>query len=281
MSDYLKSMQEHYMDQPHEISLETLSLCNAACTFCPYPTIDRKGVKMSDELIDRLIKEMATFTRPFMFSPFKLSDPLLERRLIPICQRINKEVPLARIRIFTNGSALTPDKVSAIAGLKNVIHLWISLNSHIKEEYEPLMGLDFDRTVKRLDYLHEQDFPHPVMLSTVGFPNEPFRRYCFDRWPKFQSMAIKKDAWLDYTDPQDTIIPDTGCGRWFELSILSTGKVSHCCMDDGIGGQYLIGDVEKQTLLEVYNSPFWRERREKMLSRKELDDRSPCSRCSY
>ncbi len=274
------NLRDHYLDQPHEVTLETQAVCNAACTFCPYPTMERKGAKMSDELIARIITEMGDFEKPFYFCPFKLSDPLLDKRLVPIVDRVNKEIPHAKVRIFTNGSALTADKVEQLGKLKLDV-LWISLNSHDPDEYKKLMGLDFERTTKKLDYLHSVEFPHPVMLSCVGYPNEAFRFYCFQRWPKFHSMAIKKDAWLDYTDPQVTEVPDTSCSRWFELSIMADGRVAHCCMDDGEDPRWTIGDVTKNTLLEVYNSPFWRERREKMLSRKQLDDRSPCSRCTY
>jgi MoaA/NifB/PqqE/SkfB family radical SAM enzyme len=259
------------------VSLETLALCNAACTFCPYPTLERQGTRLSDDLIHRLIDEMAEWKLQFYFSPFKVNEPLLDSRLIPICREVNNLVPLARIRIFSNGQALTPAKIEGIAELDNVEHLWISLNSHIKEEYEALMALDFDKTVKRLDHLHSLDFPHAVVLSAVGFPNEPFRRYCFDRWPKFQSLAIKRDAWIDYTNPQRDEVPDEPCWRWFELSITATGVVSMCCMDGT--AKYAIGDVNKQTMLEIYNAPLWRERREKMLSRKQVGD--PCSRCTY
>lgn len=115
------------------------------------------------------------------------------------------------------------------------------------------------------------------MLSTVGWPNEEFQRYCAERWPKFGTFVIKKDAWIDYTDPQFGGVPDTPCVRWFELSILSDGKVSLCCMDGT--GKYPIGDVNTQTMLEVYNAPAWRERREKLLSRKQVPE--PCNRCSY
>lgn len=273
----LNELREKYLDQPHEVSIETLALCNAACVFCPYPTMERKGTQMPDELIDRLIGEMSQWKTPFSFSPFKVNEPLLDKRLIPICQKFNREVPVGWIRIFTNGQALTPEKIEGIAGLERIHHLWISLNSHEPEEYKRLMNLDFEKTAKRLDYLHTLDFPHKVVLSTVGFPNEPFRWYCFNRWPKFQSFAIKKDAWVDYTDPQITEIPDTPCGRWFELNITATGKCALCCMDGE--ARWSPGDVNENTMLEIYNAPYWRERREKMLSRKLIGD--PCNRCSY
>jgi MoaA/NifB/PqqE/SkfB family radical SAM enzyme len=228
------------------------------------------------QLLDKCVSEIISWKRGLFFSPFKVNEPLLDARTIPLCERINREAPWIRLRLFTNGSPLTQEKISQIAKLKNVEHLWVSLNSHIPEEYEQLMGLKFELTAKRLDVLHEQDFPHPVVLSAVGFPNEPFRRYCFDRWPKFKALAIKKDSWLGYTDPQITEVPDKPCVRWFELSITSTGVVSLCCMDGP--AEYSIGDVSKQTLLEVYNSPHWRERREALLSRRQV---SPCDRCTY
>lgn len=276
-----ENLRADFLDYPIEVSLETLALCNARCTFCPYPTIARKGTRMSDETIDRLVSELVGWKRGLYFSPFKLNEPLLDKRTIAICERINREAPDVVLRLFTNGAALTPKNIEQIAGLKKVAHLWISLNSHIPEEYERVMGLDFEQTAKKLDYLHEQTFPHNVVLSTVGHPNEDFRYYCYRRWPNFESLAIKRDSWLGYVDPQNSVVPDTPCSRWFELSIMADGLVSHCCMASGEEPRYNIGDVNTQTMLEVYNAPRWRERREKMLSRRVLDDTSPCAKCSY
>jgi radical SAM protein with 4Fe4S-binding SPASM domain len=210
---------------------------------------------------------------------------MLDKRVLPLCKSVNERSDKIVLRIFSNGSTLTPQNIEAIANLKRVSYLWVSLNSHIPEEYERLMGLNFEQTTKKLDYLHEVyargEFPHQVMLSCVGHPNEPFRRYCYHRWPHFNSMAIKKDAWIDYTEAQCPEVPDTPCSRWFELSITSQGNAVTCCMDDGTNPAYYIGNVNTQTLYEIYNAPRWRERREKLLSRKQLDDTSPCARCSY
>jgi hypothetical protein len=266
-------LRDGFLDQPHEVSIETLALCNAACNFCPYPTLERQGTKMPDAMLARLCDEMAQFEKPFYFSPFKVNEPLLDSRLIPTCRRM--EGTKAVLRIFTNGQPLTQEKIDEIAQLKNVAHLWVSLNSHIPEEYERLMRLDFEKTAKRLDNLHSQDFPHRVILSCVGFPNEAFRYYCFQRWPKFESLAIRKGSWLGAIEPQDTTIPDTSCGRWFELSVMANGIVALCCMDGE--GKFPLGDVNKQTLLEVYNQPHLRQRREQLASRRGI---YPCSTCT-
>ena len=177
------------------------------------------------------------------------------------------------------GAFAGADCAPSVAGLSNVIHLWVSLNTHRPVEYEQIMGLDFEHTARNLDRLHKRDFPHNVVVSRVG-PDDDFIEYVQWRWPKFQPAVIKRDAWIDYTHAGTDEVPNTPCGRWWELNITATGSVAHCCMDSG-DPRWAIGDVNKQTMLEVYNSPFWRERREKFLSRKELDNRSPCNRCTY
>lgn len=266
---------KNYLDQPAEVALETLTLCNAACTFCPYPDTSRKGDHMPDKLVHRLIDQMAEFEKSFYFSPFKLNEPLLDARFYDICYRVESQTK-AILRIFTNGAPLVQRRINEIASLNRVDRLWISLNEHRPDEYEKLMGMPFERTARRLDNLHEQDFPHKVTLSCVGFPNEEFRYYCFTRWPKFESVAIQRSGWLGYTDSQVEEVPDAPCSRWFEMSVMSNGICSMCCMDSD--GAFPIGDVNKNTLLEIYNAPGWRERREKLLSRLEVPI---CQTCTY
>lgn len=278
-------LREHYLDWPYEISIETFAKCNASCTFCPYTTLERIGVKMPDELIDSIIEELKDHPHPFLISPFKVNEPFLDKRLIPICRKINAELPNAILRLFSNGSALTEKHIDEVATLKRVTHLWISLNEYEAEAYKATMGLDFERTVANLDLLHEKKaaglFPWDVMISRVRqalIPNEAdraFSKFVQDRWPLFGVHLIKRDSWLGFTEPNDPEVPDAPCSRWFELSVMATGKVSLCCMDGE--GAYQIGDI-KDGVFATYNAPHWRERRLKMLSRKGI---SPCLSCNY
>jgi radical SAM protein with 4Fe4S-binding SPASM domain len=231
---------------------------------------------MPTELIYDIIDQLAEHPRPFFFSPFKVNEPLLDKRLFDILRRVNSFIPHARVRVFTNGSALTENAIDQIDRLINIEHLWISLNETDPEKYEALMGLKFDRTASNLDFLHHRGLNHEIVVSRVSDGQDgAFREYVADRWPDFKCVVIKKDGWLGYTDPIGSI-PDAGCGRWYELSIMATGKVSLCCMDGA--GEYSIGDVTKDSLQTIYNAPHWRERRERMQSRLELH---PCSTCTY
>lgn len=272
---FIDDLRAHYSEQPHEVSLETQALCNARCTFCPYPTMERKGEKMPDALIARLVDEMAGFEKPFYFSPFKVNEPLLDKRTIPLCRSMNEKVPKAVLRLFTNGSTLTDTNILDIAGLKNLVHLWISLNEVDAQKYEATMGLDFAITTRRLDRLHSIGFPWQVVVSRVG-PDEDFLPYVRERWPRFTPAVIKRDAWIDFTNADTETVPDTPCGRWWELNVTATGKAALCCMDGE--ARYGFGDVNTQTLLEIYNHPTLKEWRN---GKSRLQAGSPCSGCTY
>lgn len=279
----MTDLRRFYLDWPHEVSIETLSRCNASCTFCPYTSLERIGDKLPDEILDRIIEELKDHPWPFIISPFKVNEPFLDKRLIPLCHKIEANLPNANIRLFTNGSALTSKQVGEVAALRQILHLWVSLNEHRPEEYRALMGIDFERTTKNLDHVHASvaagAFPHDVVVSKVRAHNgtdDEFAAYVHDRWPLFQPYLIKRDGWLGFVEPGSDQIPDAGCGRWFELSITATGIVSLCCMDGEAA--FPIGDVRTESLFEIYNRPSYRDRRVRNLSRREIH---PCSTCTY
>jgi hypothetical protein len=168
------------------------------------------------------------------------------------------------------------------------------LNSTDPTEYGELMKCSYSMVHDRLHALHARlmkgRFPHPVVVSRVvqgdahaltptgRLFNERdvrFHRDVLAQWPAFQSVLIKRDAWLGYVTPSDLRVPNTACGRWFELNITAQGKVVQCCMDGK--GEYVYGDCVQQSLLDIYNSADYRAFRDRT-SRRGIE---PCQSCSY
>lgn len=274
-----------YMDYPSEVTIETLSVCNAACGFCPYPRLERRGERMPDALIDKIIGELEAIpqTLPFGVSPFKVNDPLIDKRIFDICRQINRRLPGARPRLFTNGSPLTDAIIDRIAAVERLQHLWISLNEFEAATYRQVMGLPLERTLARMDRLHEAvasgRFPHPVIVSRVRHrspADEAFVAFVRQRYPRFSISVMPYASWAGQIDSQETLAPPpTGCGRWFELSIMSTGRVALCCMDGE--GRHVIGDVSTDNTLAIYNNPAYRRLRQDVATRLEAD--FPCTAC--
>ncbi|MBI5920350.1 MAG: radical SAM/SPASM domain-containing protein [Betaproteobacteria bacterium] len=284
--DLMKLRQSSHIEYPIEVHIETHAICNAKCSFCPYPTMARQGDRMPDELIDKIINDLKAIpkTHQFLVSPFKVNDPLLDKRIFSVCERLNTQLPNANLRLFTNGSPLTENVVEKIAGIRNLLHVWVSLNAAEKTEYETLMQLPFEKTLSRLDHLHRRvaaGYPHAVVLSRVmnGTSGDAhFMEFVAKRYPRFQCFMVGRSDWAGQVDigTKKRVLP-TGCSRWYEISIMASGKVALCCMDGE--GRHVIGDVSRQSVLEIYNSPEYRKLRQFTFSR--LAAATPCDTCVY
>src|SRR5262245_58671800 len=282
-----KIRRSPYLDYPQEVHIETLALCNAKCSFCPYPTMDRQGDRMPDELIDKIIDDLRSIppTLPFNISPFKVNEPLLDKRIFAVCDKIVSQLPNAQLRLFTNGSPLTPKLIERIAEIRRLNNLWVSLNEVDAEAYEKLMQLPLERTLRNLDLLHQllqqKKFPHHVVVSRVldgSDRDQAFLNFVKQRCPLFQPFMIGTgNSSGQVSVGQNRRVPSVGCWRWYEVSIMASGKVALCCMDGE--GKHVIGDVNSQSVLEIYNAPADRKMRQFPFSRKAAA--APCDTCIY
>jgi radical SAM protein with 4Fe4S-binding SPASM domain len=274
-----------YLEYPAHVHLETLALCNADCEFCPYSSLDRRGTPMPDELIDKVLGDLAAIPRhvPFQLSPFKVNEPFLDKRLLDLLETVNARLPHASITLTTNASALTEEKLRRLARVRNVGYLWISFNDHRPEQYERTMSLPYGRTIERLNLVHHLKarglVPFQVVASRVGdgtLMDDEFCRWIYQHYPYFSPSIFQRGGWIGQVDAQTVPAPRVGCVRWFDLSITATGVVAHCCMDGR--AEFPIGNVNTQHVLEVYNDSKYRALRERTLLRQEVE---PCARCSF
>ena len=274
-----------YLDYPAHVHMETLSLCNARCNFCPYPGLERKGHRMPDALIEKILDDLRAIPRilPFQLSPFKVNEPFLDSRLFDVLAAIEAKLPHATITLTTNASPLTEAALDGLARVKNLGYLWVSLNDHRPAAYEATMGLPWERTQQRLAMLHARRragaLAGRVVLSRVGDGTRADAEFCdwvVRRYPGFEPSIFRRGGWLGQVETATAAVPDVGCTRWFDLSITSTGTVAHCCMDGR--AEWPIGDVTTQHALEIYNAPHYRALRERALTRLQA---SPCRTCSF
>ncbi|HUA32598.1 MAG TPA: radical SAM protein [Candidatus Binataceae bacterium] len=274
-----------YLDFPAHVHLETFARCNAHCSFCPSDKLERRGTRMSSELIEKIVGDLAAIPGelPFQLSPFKVNEPFLDTRLFDILELINRRLPNAEITLTTNGSPLTDEKLARLIRVRNIGYLWISLNERSPEEYERVMGIRFASTIARLAKLHrakcEGQLPFIVVLSRVGdgsIEDARFVRWAKVTFPLFEVSIFRRGSWLGQVDSAVGLVPDVGCMRWFDLSITATGAVAHCCMD-GMA-RHVIGNVATTHALEIYNSRPYRTLREQVASRRTV---APCNTCSF
>jgi len=274
------------MDYPVHVHLETLALCNAACNFCPSPTLDRKGTKMEYSLIEKVIEDLTEIPGhlPLQISPFKVNEPFLDTRLIDILKLINRKLPNALITLTTNAAPITQKKLLEVVAIKNIQYLWISVNHHIPSEYTKIMQIPWEKTHEKLNMIHQAKkeglIPFTVVLSRVSDRTSADKEFCAwvtEKFPLFKFSLFHRGGWIGQVDTDiPDVVPDIPCIRWFDISITATGTVAHCCMDGK--AEWPIGNVRENSVLEIYNQEAYKNLRQNMDSRL---DTSPCKTCTF
>lgn len=274
------------LDFPRHVHIETQAICNAACSFCPYPSLERKGEVMPTVLFEKIVEDLSAIPRlhKFQLSPFKVNEPLMEPRIYQFLELIRQKLPNAIVTLTTNASLLSDSHIKRLS-MQDLGYLWISFNDHRKDEYQETMRLPYYRTVENLQKLHSAKhngtFKSSVVLSRVGdgtADDKEFVDWVKAKFPLFETSVFTRGDWMGQVKKkhksQEPL--ECGCHRWFELSITATGTVAFCCMDGQ--AHHPIGDVKTSSVLEIYNSQSYRRLRSQIDNRQDVEF---CKDCSF
>jgi len=288
---------------PPIIQLQTKSGCNARCVFCPQQQIKDMfpEATMSDELFEKIVADVADSPVlhgvGFVLQNEPLIDPALFERIRHFRATVRND---AMAFLVTNGTLLTPENTTKLlaSGL-DAMH--VSCNGFGKEDFEAVnQGKSWEEFNANLEYLLAQDLSRTaVMLSFVRsnlYRDEMDR--AIDSWRRrgFLCMVhgINNRGGLVEDYDRYRIDPNTEpLGRrlqkrfmkWFlgccpypfiQMSVLASGKVLVCTHD--WSRKQIVGDLNEQSVLEVWNGPVMRDVRTKLLHGRDREVPS-CEHC--
>jgi pyruvate formate-lyase activating enzyme-like uncharacterized protein len=97
-----------YCPFPRYLMVQTTSRCNAACVFCPYPTVRREVSQgeMSFTLFVKLMRECSRYEVKGI-SLFLMNEPLMDPCIVDRITVAKEHNPLAGISLWSNGCNLT------------------------------------------------------------------------------------------------------------------------------------------------------------------------------
>lgn len=99
------------------INIETSSLCNRKCSYCPvgYETKIKEQEYLKIETFNRIIAELSDIEYEGDINLCMFNEPMLDKGIISKVQYIRKMCPNCRISFNSNGDFLTRDKLDALA----------------------------------------------------------------------------------------------------------------------------------------------------------------------
>jgi 2-deoxy-scyllo-inosamine dehydrogenase (SAM-dependent) len=95
------------------VSIETTTVCNLKCSYCPNSTDAAKPPTfMPDEMFFRIIDSLHEYAPLYhgSIAPSMYGEPLLDKRIETFIRYAKNKFPLATIELFTNGDFLTPER---------------------------------------------------------------------------------------------------------------------------------------------------------------------------
>jgi radical SAM protein with 4Fe4S-binding SPASM domain len=287
---YIERQMARLEKRPPFVHIETTNVCNARCTMCSYPIMQRQKGYMSDEIYAKTLEDCVDLGVRDVNLQF-LGEPLLDRK---ICERVRAAKQSGfRVQMVTNASTLDESMGRGLlaAGLDE---LRISMDGFAESTYEGIrVGLKFERVKQNilgfLELSSRCNGSKPrIVMTFVGLPeNQNESREFSDFWRGKVDLVLITQArdWAGQLPlPQlgatyTTKLPLPPCNHlWEEMIVLYDGRVTVCC--ESYDGQILVGNVAKHSLKDIWVGPEYQRLRN--LHREGRACQIPhCSTCKY
>ena len=249
-------------------NIESTNACGMNCIMCPRKHMKRKVGFIDVALFEKIVNQLEENSRLCLHH---FGDPLLHPKigeLIKICAKYKIKSSLS-----TNPSSLTEEKVREIldAGL-DILH--ISLDGATKETYEKIRGkARYEDALKGIQTFLE--------MKKQGNYKKPYTKIAIIKMKETENeIEVFKNKWknekgIDEVQVKEFITWDGTMDEinnlskdpshkmkrgknypclwpWAKLTVLWDGRVVACCFDSD--AKCVLGDLNKQTLKEIWNS---------------------------
>lgn len=199
---------------------------------------------MPEALFDKIVTDLGRNRFCNQFSPHRYGEPLADARMPALLTRARQAMPLAWIRLYTNGDLLSPELFERI---DPAVDLYV-ITQHGKRMAPGLRRL----------------------FAKIGMPHPKIR---FQTAADIRRMASNRGGLIDvgYT-------PRRACGVVMsELHIDAHGDVMLCCED--YLGEKVFGNVADMTIEEI-----WTQDERLRVHRANVEGRfvlAKCRTCGY
>lgn len=287
-------------DFPDIIDIELTNTCNFRCLFCPTGTksIQRNQGFMIDEVFYKIIEETKNYNTAMRF--IRWGEPTLHPKFIEYLKYI-KQVSDSIVHVNTNGSILSDEMMKQFVDIP-LDSVKFSFQGVDKKSYQEMRNnnlydninknikkMNVVRGNNKLPYIHvstsvtyesaeqidrfKKEIKNYADLVTVGRTIMEYidiDKVKLSESEKHILQKLKKEESVVKEHP--AICPEV----YNKLSINWDGTVTACCGD--YNGKMIIGDINKQSLKEIWNCSKMKNYRKK-LAEKKFDDFELCRTC--
>ena len=274
------------------LSIETCTVCNHRCPFCPVSIDPRERDVMPQEVFERVVEEavaaggkgLVVFLSNYNEPTF---DPFFEDRVRFLFGR------RLAVSLLTNASGFTPERCELFQSLGKFRYIGVNLPTLRAERYEKLHGTkDLARVLSNMEAMRARELSEESAIVLLGDEDEEHRRDTEEIRARFEPKGwIIKPFKIRSRPDSGTYVPEPpaykslrGCelmgSRPFEhLHVTATGKAVLCCQD--YHEKHVIGDVKTQSVAEILGGDKLARLRRWAYGVEEAPADFLCRRCEF
>jgi radical SAM protein with 4Fe4S-binding SPASM domain len=279
---------------PLSVYIEPTNLCNIKCSFCPtgnrklLQSVGRRAGVMDWRIFRTILKDLQEFNSKIkIINYYKDGEPLVNKNFPEMAKEIKDSNICEQLWFKTNGLLLTPSIVKRLS-LVNFDMIGISVIAPSSEGYKKISGVDIDyeNFIGKIKFLFENRTSKLyIKMANVNFTTSEIQKFYDDFEPISDFIAIENIHSWSRTDLNDFAlgipVPESSkivcTSPMYRMMINWNGTVQPCCADWSWNN--IMGDINKNTLKEIWNSKVFTDFRKLHLEGKRFGNKA-CGTCS-
>jgi radical SAM protein with 4Fe4S-binding SPASM domain len=272
---------------PNHVDIETSSACDMRCPMC-YTVTDKfkqlvKPRLMKFELFKKIVDECAA-NNVFSIRVSLRGEPFLHPQIVEMI-RYAKGSGIKEVASLTNGLKLTPER---FAELVDIGMDWLTISfDGMGETYERIRKpAKFDEAVEKIRQYRaikerKGSAKPAIKVQSVWTYIQDDPEAFYDLFaPLVDQVAANPEIDFGVEEDQIEYLDDFTCPTlWQRLVIGADGQVLMCINDEY--GRQIIGDLNQQTIGEIWNGEELRQVRQIHLRKAGHRELTPCKTCIY
>ncbi len=275
------------------VSIETHTVCNQKCYFCPVAYDPRKPYFMPTELFDDILVQLSRYKETIDgVKLINYNEPTLDKRFIDQVRSI-KEAGLPPA-VLTNGTGLTPKRIDAIVEMGGLRYLSINISTLDREKYTADRGEDhLDLVLRNMEYAKDRPVAPQMEIVVLGTGDDVHKRdydqICerfgdsrFDaKYYEVMDRAGYLEVGLRPSEPHKKLrgCQVVGSRPLQHLHISPYGQCLLCSED--YDHNYEVGHLGESTIHEILTGPKLAAMRRLVYGLDEAPDDFICRSCVF